>query len=532
MNLYSNAIEDERVRRYLPVNRVMAGENFSGAEAVVNNPEVQLFLWGKTKPECTIQPGGWILVDFGIELHGGVRLLSREAGKIRLRFGESAGEAMQEPNQDHAVHDTELLLPRNGMIEYGNTAFRFARIDSLEPEKNLAFQNILAVALYRELEWTGSFESSDERLNHIWKTGAYTVLLNMQDYIYDGAKRDRLPWMGDLNPELRTILAVFSDTSLVRRTLDYLKKQTPLPGWMNGIVTYSLWFIISHWEYYRHTGDRNYLAAQKEYIDELLKHFAGMIAPGGAEQIVGRRFLDWPNNDNPQGLHAGLHGLLYWAFRCGLNICRSLETDTLLCRTALEKLRGYIPDCGECKAAAAIMTISGLSDCSQVLFRDPFRGLSTFYGCYMLYAQPTPNALEVIRRYWGGMLDYGATTFWEDFDLDWLENTSPISELPVRGRNDLHADFGAYCYKGLRHSLCHGWASGPTSFLSRRIAGIRFLEPGGGTISISPDLCDLEYAAVRYPTPHGPVTVTAEKGKKPEIKAPPEVEIIESPQRT
>ena len=150
----------------------------------------------------------------------------------------------------------------------------------------------LAVALYRELEWTGSFESSDERLNRIWKTGAYTVLLNMQDYIYDGAKRDRLPWMGDLNPELRTILAVFSDTSLVRRTLDYLKKQTPLPGWMNGIVTYSLWFIISHWEYYRHTGDRNYLAAQKGYIDELLKHFAGMIAPGGAEQIVGRRFLD------------------------------------------------------------------------------------------------------------------------------------------------------------------------------------------------------------------------------------------------
>ncbi|MEI3005755.1 MAG: hypothetical protein V8T87_14225 [Victivallales bacterium] len=88
MNLYSNAIEDERVRRYLPVNRVMTGENFLGAEAVVNNPEVQLFLWGKTKPECTIQPGGWILVDFGIELHGGVRLLSREAGKIRLRFGE------------------------------------------------------------------------------------------------------------------------------------------------------------------------------------------------------------------------------------------------------------------------------------------------------------------------------------------------------------------------------------------------------------------------------------------------------------
>ena len=81
MNLYSNAIEDERVRRYLPVNRVMAGENFSGAEAVVNNPEVQLFLWGKTKSECTIQPEGWFLIDFRSELHGGIRLLSREGEK-------------------------------------------------------------------------------------------------------------------------------------------------------------------------------------------------------------------------------------------------------------------------------------------------------------------------------------------------------------------------------------------------------------------------------------------------------------------
>ena len=113
------------------------------------------------------------------------------------------------------------------------------------------------------------------------------------------------------------------------------------------------------------------------------------------------------------------------------------------------------------------------------------------------------NAQEIICRYWGGMPDYGATTFWEDFDLDCLKNTSPISGLPNHGRNDLHADFGTYCYKGLRYSLCLGGASAPTSFLSRRFGGIRFAEPGGRKISITPNLCDLEYAAVRYPTPYG-----------------------------
>ena len=27
-------------------------------------------------------------------------------------------------------------------------------------------------------------------------------------------------------------------------------------------------------------------------------------------------------------------------------------------------------------------------------------------------------ALDVIRTYWGAMLDLGATTFWEDFNID------------------------------------------------------------------------------------------------------------------
>lgn len=33
-------------------------------------------------------------------------------------------------------------------------------------------------------------------------------------------------------------------------------------------------------------------------------------------------------------------------------------------------------------------------------------------------------------------------------------------------------DGGAWCYVGLRHSFCHGWASGPTAWLSRHVLGI------------------------------------------------------------
>ena len=35
------------------------------------------------------------------------------------------------------------------------------------------------------------------------------ALLNMQDCLWDGIKRDRLVWIGDMHPETMSILAVF-----------------------------------------------------------------------------------------------------------------------------------------------------------------------------------------------------------------------------------------------------------------------------------------------------------------------------------
>ena len=70
-----------------------------------------------------------------------------------------------------------------------------------------------------------------------------------------------------------------------------------------------------------------------------------------------------------------------------------------------------------------------------------------------------------MKEYYGAMLDKGATTFFEDFDLDWIKNSCRIDELLKGNQLDLHGDFGKFCYKGFRHSLCHGWSVGPISFL-------------------------------------------------------------------
>ena len=212
-------------------------------------------------------------------------------------------------------------------MEVGNSGFRFARIDLLDDSVELHIKEIRAISVFRDIPYKGSFRCNDERLNRIWETGAYTLLLNMQDYIYDGAKRDRLVWMGDLHPEICGILSVFDDVSLIPASLDFVRDHTPLPRVMNNITSYSLWWIVNQYEYYLHRGDLVYLQEQREYLTGLLRQLEEYVNQDGSEMVPPRRFLDWPNNDNPVAMHAGLQGLLCRAFQCGAKLCGALGID-------------------------------------------------------------------------------------------------------------------------------------------------------------------------------------------------------------
>lgn len=525
MGIYSRYIQDERRRAYIPVSRVMLAEKTEHAEKLPGNTLVQARF---NNPDLIIlNPGGCLLLDFGFEFHGGIRIVSAgKAGRVDLTFGESVSEAAGVPDQDHAIHKTELQVPKMGMLEYGNTAFRFVRISNCGSEV-LELHNVIGVSLHRELEEKGSFTSSDERLNKIWETARHTLHLNMQDYIYDGPKRDRLVWMGDLHPEIRGILNAYGAVDLIPASLDFVADDTPGVTPMNTIPSYNCWFVINVWEYYRFTGEVSYVQKHADYLENLLKHYAGFVGADGVEKMPEMRFLDWPTLSDPVALHAGLQGLLCWMMQCGADLLATVGRENAFALEAAGKLKTHVPDCGSRKAAAALLTLTGIADRRDVLLKDPLTDVSTFYGFYVLLAQPTEPALHLIRNYWGAMLDRGATTFWEDFDMAWLENSGRIDEFTPPGKKDLHADYGNYCYKGLRHSLAHGWASGPLSFLSERISGVKILEPGGKKIAVTPELGDLEYARVEVPTCWGNVCVEQEKGKQPEITVPAEITVIQ-----
>lgn len=511
------------IKNYVPVARVMQNTGMSEAGILVGNRLNQASFSPDT-PRIRLAEGTALVLDFGIELLGGVALVvTSPAGRIRLRFGESASEVMGEPDQTHAIHDTELQTPRYGTLEYGQTGFRFIRIDAIG---DIELLNIMAVSCECDVDFVGQFECSDVRLNRIWETARRTVYLCMGNYIFDGAKRDRMVWMGDLYPEIKSILAAFGGHRIIPESLDFVRNDTALLKFMNNISSYSLWWVVCQYEYFRYSGNNDYLAEQQAYLSALLVGFSQYVETDGAEKLPGRRFLDWPSNDKADEVHAGLQGLMLLAFRCGEKLAFALHDKKLQqhCHDVIGRLAMHRPSCNLNKTAAALQILGGISDHADMLDMNRLKGLSTFGGSFVLDALAQQGkygaGLHLIRTYWGAMVDRGATTFWEDFDLDWLDNSGRIDEFTPAGMRDLHADFGNYCYKGLRHSLCHGWGSAPCYWLMENILGGQFATPGRREMKFSPRLEDLEYMRGSIPTPDGIIDVVVERGHPPVIKLP------------
>jgi hypothetical protein len=463
-----------------------------------------------------------------------------------VRFGESAAEAMADlggpanAQNDHALRDFSVRLPWLGKTTLGPSGFRFVRIDNLDPALPVQIGEVRAVLLLRDAPRVGAFRCDDERLNRIWEVGAYTVHLNMQEYLWDGVKRDRLVWIGDMHPEVATINAVFGFNDVVPRSLDLTRDITPPTEWMNGISSYSMWWVLIHEQCWLHQGNRAYLAAQQTYLQALLKRLAGLVGPDGRERINGTRFLDWPSSPNKQGVTAGLQGLLVMTLDAGARLMRELgdPATAKLCTEAADRGRKVVPDVNGAKSGAALLVLAGMRDATttatEVLKAGGAANISTFYGYYVLQALAqageVDTALDFISRYWGGMLDLGATTFWEDFDLAWMENAARIDELVPPGKKDVHGGYGAYCYIGFRHSLCHGWASGPTAWLSEHVLGVTPLEPGFRRVRVAPRLGRLQWAEGKYPTPLGPIEVRhqrqADGRVESTIRAPEGVTVV------
>lgn len=469
-----------------------------------------------------------LTLDFGREVNGRVELISDSdtPATVSIQYGESRGEVDKQPYLGANV----LRLAPHATGHGPKSAFRYALIRFLSGGPELKFRAIRLENIYYPVHYQGDFESSDPLLNRIWETGAYTVHLCMQDDIWDAPKRDRGRWMGDLDVSGRVSDAVFFDHFLLKDTMTRLIGNAPVQQHVNGIPGYSSFWPTELEDYEWHTGDRAYLEQVHTRLVELLKY---MDQEFDAENRFTNRtnvwlFVDWApdlQGDNPETRLAT--ALAYYrAYIAGAHLLREVgdganaahfEKRSAEIKASLEQ-RAWQPaegSYGPRLQTNAMAVLSGVADPSQYasiwknvlsqVGKPTFRPdiTSPYYGAYLLDAMAKMNhradALRWMREYWGGMIEEGATSFWEAYDPSWPKANPHVS---------LQADRVA----GYFVSLAHGWSAGPTYWLMQQVLGIQPGAEGFSRTVIRPDLVDLKWARGQEQTPRGPLKVDLREG--------------------
>jgi hypothetical protein len=514
--------------RQTPLAAVAVTHAFSGRSTIVNadaltKPGSTPLTVRLASPMLAQQEAPSLVLDFGRETVGRLQIVSTSTtpAMVAIEYGESENELL-----DHPYLGTDLLtLPANATAYGPKSAFRYARVRFLSAEGPIQIGSIQLEAIFYPVAYSGSFESSDPLLNKIWETGAYTARLCMQDGIWDAPKRDRGRWAGDLDVSGRVIDNVFADRFLMEDTLTRLLDDRAPGHHVNSIPGYSALWISTLTQYYMHTGSLDYLKSVHQRLVDLL---ATMDAEMDANHLFADKSKDWPFVDWTADLSAdtpearrGTQFEYILAFHDAAFLLRELGDTAAAARrdqaaaqlTAAAQSHLLDPASGTFGSRWQINSMAILSGAampsqlptiwSTVLthtadatFREP--PITPFYNSYVLSAMAATGhraeTLDWIRKYWGGMIQEGATSFWEAYDTHW-----PTS--------DPHVSLQADGTSGYFVSLAHGWSSGPTAWLMEEVLGIHPTAAGFRTATLRPDLAGLAWARGTEPTPHGPIAI-------------------------
>lgn len=516
--------------QYVYPKRIVATDgDVVGAEKLLEEKYLQIGLI--EKDAVVVRGACYVILDFGAELSGGARILTHTlngSGKVRLRFGESVSETCAELGEknatnDHSLRDFCVELKNYSDMTFGQTGFRFLRLDFYDGA--FAIKAVVAANDADDRPEDGAFSCSDEQLNRIWQTAARTLRLCLKNGCFvDGVKRDRLVWIGDVYPELKASYALFCDLPEVKNSLRFSRDQTPVGEWMNWIPLYSVWWLFDLCAYYARSQDADFVRECLPFVRRVLSDISACVNEQG-ETSFPYNFVDWPTHyEQAEGDEtkrndelAGTNYFLRLALTETATLLEKFGENADLAKSIVARLERKKYVVARYKQIAALAVLVGEDVAANVnrICEGGAKGLTTFLNYFIFTALAKvgkhATALEMVRAYYGKMLDLGATTFWEDFDLDWAENAYGVDECPVEGKRDIHGDFGRFCYEGFRHSLCHGWASGVLAYLSENVLGVQAVEGDARAYRVRPNLCDLDFVEGKYPTPYGVISLRASR---------------------
>ncbi len=527
--MMNQTIERIKIEK-ISYDRIIACRNVEKADILYNNffKETHVFMYDY----CLIRKKGYLILDFGKEICGRIHIIfnyGENTSKVRVRLGESVFETCAEKNENnagncHSLRDYCFDSVSWGDVSTSESGFRFVRIDLIAGNE-VKLSSVYAESVLNGLVVKGDFRCDDEIVNRIYRVAENTITLCVRkDDIWDGIKRDRVMWIGDFYPELLGAAALYGDVPQFQKVLSSIKD---FDGkWVNMIPAYSAWWIISLHRYYELFGNKEFTEKMLPYVGKIIDDFSVIIKENGEISYRDNKlayfsgnefFIDWPTNFTEDS-KIGWRYLVIIALKRAKKLYKIFGLDYKKADILLNFLYQFDYKKSDYKQVTALGVLAEMippETARPILKKDGAVGMTGFMGCIIIEALQKIGEenfiIELIKQYFGAMLDLGATTLWEDFDMEWLkENPLPVDALPKPSRKNIHADFGRFCYKGLRHSLCHGWSAGFIYVFYDYILGIKPLTEGYGKIKIEPHLCGLKFAEGKLPTVHGLISVRHE----------------------
>lgn len=486
-----------------------------------DNPEIFKFEYKKCLPVSKNEVDGGTLFDFGKETFGKVSLEKLPGGEIFVSLGESCEEALDTKN-------TTIGLNASGKSYTSPEAVALRYVYApgvIGCEASVSFE-------YLPLVERGSFECESELVNTIYKTCAYTMLLNTREAFFDGIKRDRWVWSGDAYQSYLVNYYLYNDKDAVRRTIRMLRGRDPIKKHINTICDYTFLWIISIWDYYFYTGDIDFI---NDIYPEILDMWEFIEPRLDKDGMYKRRpddwvFIDWSTFDESGPISAE-NMLLARAYESTAKIAKLVSDEKTAGESQwkFERIKNKVNELywDEEKGAFVDDYKSGKRNVTRhanifallfgyvdkareekiiknVILSDEITKITTpYFEFYELDAMCKIGnykyMTDMLNSYWGEMIRLGATTIWEEFD-------------PTKKGIEHYEMYGGKYEK----SLCHAWGASPIYLLGKYALGVVPTSAGYKTYEVCPQDVGVGGFSGTVPTENGNVFVSFD-GKTAEV---------------
>jgi Bacterial alpha-L-rhamnosidase 6 hairpin glycosidase domain/Bacterial alpha-L-rhamnosidase C-terminal domain len=377
------------------------------------------------------------------------------------------------------------------------------------------------------LQPVGDFSSPDDVLNAVWKIGTDTLYANMTD-AYADPWRERGQWWGDAFVVDHANQAAFGDSAILRRGIDFMAEAITdgRPNAMapNGsgqhMLDYGMLWVQSVKDYVERTGDTSVLDQIYPRLMEFLAYLSTYesSSTGLLDIPVGTwmetTYIDTIGQSSRYGQSTAVNALYY---------------GTLVDASELAGLAGYPTDATKFKNKAASIKqtvntylfrpqqhryLSSIQDGKtipptahaqawslaydlvpadevkpvagsllELISMQPLTPDVEIYGTFWVLealgrAGMIHEGIDLIKVYYGHLLDAGARTTWEIYNSD----------------------------QKYTQSLSHGWGSSPTWFLTTYLLGAR--QTGMNYWEVQPAFESEQQASGRLPLPKGVLDIS------------------------